>query len=489
MFVDESSHTARRAKHTITRTLQKDHAGRGAAGRPARPSQGPASPLVVQPSIVIEDLALPCSLAHYVVEQPCSSVHFDVASNGCLEAGMKALGMARLTQMYGDLATRAEARRLYMQALQLTNTALRSETGVRRDSTLLTANVLSIFEAIMSLHKSFDEWSAHINGAATLLYLRGDTLFKTTTGGRLFMQTIATLTINCMTRRCPIPAHALEMFMRAERYIVDPNEMTWRNQWVNMKVANLQAETLIDNSPRNKTDAEGILHQALGIDDELASLFGDPSPPWRYTLVPAQPGGLVFGDHYHVYRHFLSAQVWNGMRGARLMLRGIMKQAIAVGGPALLGRLRAQDLISLRDSPQLVRQLQLDILATIPQQLDPSLADHDKLVAALRASNPDANNLQPGAVNANFASFGSNEANPFRHQKQTSPDLPKVQLSGGYIMQWSLFIAAKCDPPGGKIRTWVVDVLRMMSTTLGIQQALVIAGMLEADSDEAVRTS
>lgn len=493
MFVDESSNIARRARNQTSaiKALQKCNTDKGTAWRSlgrARPSQEPPSPLVVHPSIVIEDLALPCSLAHYVVEQSSSNVHFDIASNGCLEAGMKALGMARLTQIYGDTVTRAEARRLYMHALRLTNASLRSKSGVRRDSTLLTANVLSIFEAIMSLHKSFDEWSAHINGAATLLYLRGNTLFQTTTGGRLFMQTVTTLTINCETRRCAIPSHVIETLKRAEQYIVSPNEMTWRYQWLNVKVTNLQAETLADNSPRNRSDAEGILHRALEIDEELASLFRNPPSTWDYTVVPIQQtNNLIFGDNYHVYRHFLSPQLWNGMRGARLVLRGIMKQAIATGGPELLSRLRAQSLITLRDSTQIVRQLQLDILATIPQQLDPSLADRDPLVAALKASNPEIHSQQPGSLKANFASFGGMEANPFRHQKQSSPDLPRVQLSGGYILQWSLFIAAKCDPPGGEIRTWVVELLRMMSRTLGIRQALVIANMLEMDGDKPVR--
>lgn len=444
--------------------------------------------MTVQPSIVIEDLALPCSLAHYVVEQSRTSMHLDTASNGCLEAGLKALGMARLTQMYTDAATRSEARRLYMQALHLTNSALRSKSGAHRDSTLLTANVLSIFEAVMSLHRSFDEWSTHINGAATLLYLRGDALFQTTTGGRLFMQTTASLTLSCLTQRQPIPPHMLELHRRAERYIVDPSEMPWQYQLVSMKVANLQSETLIDSSPKRKEDAEDILRRALEIDDEFENLFRNPPPAWQYTVVPSAPKGLVFSDHYHVYSHFLCAQAWNGMRGSRLMLRNIMKQAIATGGPELLSGLSGQDIQNLQSSPQVVHDLQLAILATVPQQLDQSLAGKNEIIALLRASNPHSKSQQPGVLHANFGSFGGDTVNPFRRQRQIFPDIPRVQLSGGYILQWSLFIAARSDAPGGKIRVWVVDVLRMMGKTLGIQQALVIANMLEADSDLPVRT-
>jgi len=76
MLVDESNHTARLAKqHTTTKTLQKCNAGTetAAAGRPlysARTSQVPTLlPLVVQPSIMIEDL-LPAYVLKSRLPQP-----------------------------------------------------------------------------------------------------------------------------------------------------------------------------------------------------------------------------------------------------------------------------------------------------------------------------------------------------------------------------------------------------------------------------------
>ncbi|KAL5328978.1 hypothetical protein ACEPPN_002487 [Leptodophora sp. 'Broadleaf-Isolate-01'] len=67
-----------------------------------------------------------------------------------------------------------QARQKYALALRLINKALRSPKDVLKNSALLAVLMLAIFETTAgSKQLSLKEWRHHMNGAATLLKLRG----------------------------------------------------------------------------------------------------------------------------------------------------------------------------------------------------------------------------------------------------------------------------------------------------------------------------
>jgi hypothetical protein len=55
-------------------------------------------------------------------------------------------------------------------------------------------------------------------------------------------------------------------------------------------------------------------------------------------------------------------------------------------------------------------------------------------------------------------------------------------MSGGYLIQWSIFTAGLAGKSGSKSRIFAIQTLRYIGQWLGLQQALVLANTLEEDT-------
>lgn len=137
-----------------------------------------------------------------------------------LFASMRAVGLAGFSNMVNSPELMREARRGYSIALQLVNTALRSQVDVRKDSTLLAVMILSIFETVTGFnHRSLHAWAEHINGAAALVKLRGREQLRSRKGLRLFNRVAASLLMSCVHQELAIPANILELRTEASSFI------------------------------------------------------------------------------------------------------------------------------------------------------------------------------------------------------------------------------------------------------------------------------
>ena len=114
--------------------------------------------------------------------------NFDVTDDLCTQtstgehllASMSAVGLASFSHSVHAPELMVRARREYVSALRLTNSALRSPTEVKKDSTLFSVMILSIFERVTgNTERSLAAWAEHVNGAAALVKLRGKDQFKT----------------------------------------------------------------------------------------------------------------------------------------------------------------------------------------------------------------------------------------------------------------------------------------------------------------------
>jgi hypothetical protein len=106
-----------------------------------------------------------------------------------LREGMKAVGLAGFAHASRSSSLMRNARYQYVKALQAVNAALKSPEHVKKDSTLTSIMVLSIFENLTGYNqKSLKAWSEHVNGAASLLKIRGIEQINTIVGRRLLAQ-------------------------------------------------------------------------------------------------------------------------------------------------------------------------------------------------------------------------------------------------------------------------------------------------------------
>ncbi|KXS97830.1 hypothetical protein AC578_10527 [Pseudocercospora eumusae] len=427
-----------------------------AASPPPEPTMAPA----------IDDMAIGYFFDKYVFRYGDKRDHWYIEDgNGCLLAAIKALGTAGVIKRTGaGPSADPEARKHYLTALQLTNSALRSQEDVKRDSTLLAIVILGIFEAVSGFQKSLDTWRDHVNGAASLLQLRGRDQFNTQTGCRLYLQTVLNLIISCLSRRIPIPDHVRVVHKIAEQHIPDPKDSVWRFTIASMRLADLNARLLPGNFPVSSIQAPNIVEDALALYAEIESILADAPEDWRPQLIPGT-GPVVYADYYYVFDSYLVAQMFCGMCSYRIMLIDILRKAVA--NCRTTGyKLPPQQLEQVQYCLGSLKQLQMAILAVVPQHL----GDRFEIV----------HSKPPGEKqNRTWTGLQIRDHNPFRGNYSEGLELPFVRMAGGFQIQFPVFTVGASDPPGGPIRTWVIGVLKLLGKSIGIQQAFVLASQLE----------
>lgn len=118
-----------------------------------------------------------------------------------LMASMKAVGLAGFANVENSLEVMEQARMEYCKALRLTNIALQLSETARKNSTLLSIKVLSMYETVTgSSQKSLEVWADHIRGASALIKLRGSEQLEMPEGRRLVIHVTSYILITCMQR-------------------------------------------------------------------------------------------------------------------------------------------------------------------------------------------------------------------------------------------------------------------------------------------------
>ncbi|KAM3416371.1 hypothetical protein BST61_g7971 [Cercospora zeina] len=430
----------------------------------------PTSPRPPPVSVVanLDDLAVAQFFDKYVYKYHDKRDQWSIdVGNGCLLAAIKALGTVDAVKQMGQgRILEPEAQNRYVSAIQKINTALQDTHGRTLDSTLLAITILGIFECVSGFQRNLDSWREHVNGAASLLQLRGSDQFRTQTGCRLFLQTCTNLIMSCLSRRLPIPAHVRAMQKVAESFIPNPRESVWRFHLAGLKIADLNARLLPGNYPPSSEQAQTILDDALAMYAELESIIEDAPSNWKPHYVAAT-GRMIYSDFYYVFDSYVIAQIICGNWAFRIMLIDILRKAV-VNLRTTGRKINPEQLAKVQFYTGTLKQLQLSILAVIPQQLSYIFP----ITHAPESS---------GKSRDQVVDFSSRDHHPFKQAEKDAGTLPWVRMSSGYQTRFPLFTAGAADPVGGPIRTWVVGVLRTLHQTLGIRQAATLANQLERD--------
>ena len=420
----------------------------------------------IQPSL--EDLSLGYFFSKYVFKYKDYRDSWNVDDgNGCLLLSIKALGVAGVTKCGSiTLSSNSEAQRYYLDAIEGLNSALWSPEYVKRDSTLQAINILGIFESVNGLNKSLDAWRNHINGAASLLQLRGPEQFRTQTGCRLFLQTCSSLVISCLTLNIPIPDHVRTVRAEAEKHVIHPRDPVWRFLCTSMAVADLNSRMKSRNILLSVEEARSVIARAEHLFRELKSILDHSPPDWKPQVVSGT-GATIYSDYYYVFSSYIIAQVFAGICSYRLYLLNIIWRASkSLNTEHDLSKDQQQ---RVHDAFSSKRELQLSILATVPQHLgDASQPIHSNTLATDFANGDGL-----------WTKFSSRDHNPFRSVWRPSKDIPFVRMAGGYLIQMPLYSAGAADAPNGPIRRFVIDTLRLLGRSMGLAQAFVLASMLE----------
>ncbi|KAL9105501.1 MAG: hypothetical protein Q9227_009331 [Pyrenula ochraceoflavens] len=395
--------------------------------------------------------------------------------NETLLSSMKAVGLAGFSSYAYAPELRHEARKLYLEAIQSTNAALRSPTQAKADSTLLAIIILSQFEVLTDASpRSITTWENHAKGAAALLRLRGPEALRSPTGIRLFIHVASTLTTNCLKHKLPLPDIVEELADEASKYVIR-SDPAWRYFELSRRITDYYSRVRRGLIP----SIHSILASALDLEQLAITSFIDVSPRWHFTVVAtAADPDVVFNGYYHVYDNFLIAHIWNGIRVLRMLLHEVICRTIVRDG---FSTPPYSTLEQYNASTQTTLRLQADILASVPQNIG-YVTYHKKPSSSTESSSYlDTWERPPSSPPFPWTDFRTKDAayEIFDMTKwdDSKPryELPLTRLFGGSLMPWALYTVSMVDVATDDVRAWCSRVLKFMGSKMGLRQAEALA--------------
>jgi Fungal specific transcription factor domain len=408
----------------------------------------------LQMTPAVEELAIGFFISNYVIESGSPNRgHLDpiqdMSKIGQLDEGllssMKAVGLAGFAHAAHAPHLLKNARYQYVQALQSTNIALRDPVQVKKDSTLMSIMILGIFETITGCRQeSLKDWSEHIKGAAAVIKLRGPDQIQTPAGRRLLVHVTAYLMIACMNKGIALPKHIID-YMTAAIELVKTPDPAFIIQDTMMRFSSLRAEIF----QKILTDRKIILSRALALDAKLLEIVTNVQPGWEYrTVLTEAKSEHIFNGRYHVYKDYWMSQIWNTLRTGRILLNEMIRNTLLDGfsaSPPVFNS--AEHSAQFQISTDTIYEMQADILCTVPQHVGyfPEGQTHFQTLAEVDQS-----------------------------------QLPAIKMSGGSFLIWPLWLAGILDITTEEVRKFVTRNLVSIGTTMGIKQAHLLAGIVEA---------
>ncbi|TVY81468.1 hypothetical protein LSUE1_G002769 [Lachnellula suecica] len=402
----------------------------------------------------LEDRAVGCFVFNYVMNRngPSRGHMQNLAEmsrvnvlGDSLTTAIKAVGLAAYAHAARAPSLSQNASFQYMKAIQLTNAALRSPEDVTKDSTLMAIHILSIYETITGCkQRSFKDWTAHLNGAAAVVKLRGIDQIKDREGRHMLLQLSSQMMIVCMQSNSRLPAHIREYMKAAFAYVEETAgtpEATFVVQECMASLSDLRA----DIAEGIITDPQVIISKCVELDGTLLKIVTEVPPGWEYTTVYTdRDSDFIFNGRYHVYHDHWMAQIWNSLRTLRAMLNEKIRDLLLEGFSSKPTRFTEPEYAAqFQICTETLIQMHADILASTVQHLG------------------------TGMIN-------NTNANP--------QDLALIPMSGGAFLMWPLWFAGVMDVANPTSRGFVVKNLHAIADILGIQQARVLARSVETQT-------
>ncbi|KAF1846173.1 uncharacterized protein K460DRAFT_377454 [Cucurbitaria berberidis CBS 394.84] len=516
-FRDETANVQAKAKKAKAKAIAARDARDARNSRVASLLvQTPQSPgMYIMPSLIDQGIAFFMSRYTLGVDQPpihSKEYHEYLSTDGfhpLVATTMTALGLAGIANIHMDLGLQREATRWYLNAIKMANAAISSPKEVKADTTLAAVNLLSTFEAT-SNDSSLDAWSNHVDGAASLVKMRGMEQFSTPAGQRMYIHTVTLLTMNCMGKGVALPEYIREMNQEVWSHLdlKDP-----RNAFFFLHIKTIDLRARIIN--QQVIELADIIQSALKLDDIAISIFQDAGSDWEYEEVPCDVQWGIYGDCYHVYPTCAAAQTWNWVRYNRIYFHDIIRNSILAGIATSPPTLTASEYYEqLAKSTRTLYAMQSEILASMPQFM------HDVPMFVPDRTNPNNSSLFPGSSTAitDAAKSDTPISSSFTPQETRSPScnasspsslggsrgfhenfraestlvpydfigngatterIPILRVSGGYSTVWALYVAGAMPIASPKSQDLVYTYLNRIAREFGLNQAKLLSKALQ----------
>ncbi|KAJ5711919.1 hypothetical protein N7488_006075 [Penicillium malachiteum] len=368
------------------------------------------------------------------------------ASVRALRASMGAVASAMLCRVRKEVSLKEVSRKSYGSALELLNSALANPEEAKSNQALGAVVLLAIYEIVVSrAPQDIALWTNHISGATALLELRGPDQLKNEAGLRLFLHLRYQIIISCMQRDARVPDYLLEGTME----ILDLRPAEAHGNRLIMiigRISNLRADIISGVL----SDDQEIISQASAIEASLIAWLAALPPAFTYETHTRSRfdygfenrcrGMTTLDEQYHVYPTLWSFNTWSQYRCARIIISEILlthiRQMSDASSMRSLSEEFRQHCKTLRSN---ISRLALDICRSVPY--------------ALGAHRPEYDSTMP----------------------------PPDSYIGGLVLLWPLYIAGTAENSYHPLRRWVVQCLRWVGYTYGLDQALALMDIVAAD--------
>ena len=372
-----------------------------------------------------------------------------------LQATIRAASLASLSKKVRSPELELHARSEYLSALRLTNAALKSYDLAKRDSTVSAVLLLDFFEkAIYPQHRTIASWSGHLNGAASLMKLRGQDQFRSQVGLQLFTQMGTQILLGCMQRGVPLPEDYATLRATAINF-VDSTDSAWRLSEVTVRYIGLRT-ALKDGS---LTNPDAIILAARELDKAMISILDTLPPEWQYEIIPVQ-SDLLYEPHIHLYNDHQITEAINMVRAGRVPLLELIQEQCRKGMSSSSPSFMMVDYAEqFQHATNDIRMMASEICASVAQQAGYVPLLGLPLNNSILISSASQYNIAKGACGA-----------------------------GAYALLWVLYVVGRSPSIEVPLQLWIIRQLRFIGGSMGIKQAVEVADYLESGEDLDVWT-
>ncbi|KAH7402137.1 hypothetical protein DE146DRAFT_456302 [Phaeosphaeria sp. MPI-PUGE-AT-0046c] len=355
-----------------------------------------------------------------------------------------------------------QAQAAYGSALHLTNAALRINETAVKDSTLMSVIMLGTYENFVFQDKrSVQAWQRHVDGACSLLSLRGKEQFQRELSRRLFHQFYGTILLVALETGRPVHQGMRELY----HHMTPNSEYSVHGRAWTTRLVDVMHGSISLNQDRD-SDPNSMVNTALDLDRELNDIKALMPTVWDSERISLEsPSEHLYGNVYDIYLDPWIAQMWNNLTSCRINLFKVVQTNLAKG------MLFEPPLFAQEEHAELgTRALQIQmesvqaIVAAVPQ-ITGMIPFPDPQTARRRASDPTISI--------------SEETGAMKGVSQPGTYLDPTQSTQMVHLIWPLYDAAKLPFASKEMVQWAIGILHFIALRIGNRQAVVLADELK----------
>jgi hypothetical protein len=386
-----------------------------------------------------------------------------------------------------------KAQQNYVTALNLTNAALADPVEVLQDTTLASVILLGMYENLrFESHSSIQSWMKHIEGACTLIRLRGKQQLVSSGGQTALAHRIVRHFYGIIVRVAsesgqPVPPGVTEIWEANTQLGEFP---VVGKRWMLEMIRVLRSSiALVQNAA---LPAREKVAKILAKDEEFPELLKEMPAVWRYTQVvmdkrdtASASRDFVYGVCFHVYAYVYADPwivfMWNNIRIARLDMHRTLLNLLSADVSSSSSSSQKAPLFTAeyierqrRSSKQIMHDMAIQIFASTPQVIGQvPFPSQSSIRAASSTTTPESDHYPE------FTSVLSG----------CRPQSCRIKLPGTYLtpgtptgmnyLVWPLYLAALAEDAGSvegrRMRRVAVEVLHFIALRCGARQAVVFA--------------